>query len=199
MATAANPQQYQNPSWGAPWNNQSWNNQPWTQPPFWHQSGLGRPLAIAGIVFLLAAGHIGRMLFWPLGLAALIFMVASGRFGCRGRRRWAQGPAQGSNGQNPNGQPSGGWQSSPPWSGWAPWANWCGGGNHAPTPPTSGNHAFDEYRAETLRRLEDEQTEFSSFLERLRFAKDKAEFDQFMAERRQTPRPPAVPDEPAHG
>jgi hypothetical protein len=50
--------------------------------------------------------------------------------------------------------------------------------------PSSGNHAFDEYRTETLRRLEDEQREFKEFLERLRFAKDKTEFDQFMAERR---------------
>ena len=51
-------------------------------------------------------------------------------------------------------------------------------------PPTSGNRAFDDYRAETLRRLEDEQREFKDFLDRLRFAKDKNEFDQFMAERR---------------
>ena len=51
-------------------------------------------------------------------------------------------------------------------------------------PPTSGNRAFDEYRAETLRRLEEEQREFQEFLDRLRKAKDKAEFDQFMAERR---------------
>ena len=51
-------------------------------------------------------------------------------------------------------------------------------------PPTSGNRAFDEYRAETLRRLEDEQREFQDFLEQLRRAKDKAEFDQFMASRR---------------
>ena len=50
--------------------------------------------------------------------------------------------------------------------------------------PSSGNHAFDEYRTETLRRLEDEQREFKEFLERLRFARDKTEFDQFMAERR---------------
>ena len=49
---------------------------------------------------------------------------------------------------------------------------------------SSGNRAFDEYRTETLRRLEDEQREFLEFLERLRHAKDKAEFDQFMAERR---------------
>jgi len=47
-----------------------------------------------------------------------------------------------------------------------------------------------------LRRLEEEQKDFSSFLERLRFAKDKAEFDQFMADRR--PRPPAPPEEPPH-
>ena len=48
----------------------------------------------------------------------------------------------------------------------------------------SGNRAFDEYRADTLRRLEDEQREFMEFLDRLRHAKDKGEFDQFMAERR---------------
>jgi hypothetical protein len=54
-------------------------------------------------------------------------------------------------------------------------------------PPTSGNRAFDEYRSETLRRLEDEQREFKDFLGRLRFAKDRAEFDQFMAERRNRP------------
>ena len=54
-------------------------------------------------------------------------------------------------------------------------------------PASSGNRAFDDYRAETLRRLEDEQQEFKDFLGRLRFAKDRAEFDQFMAERRQRP------------
>jgi predicted CopG family antitoxin len=48
---------------------------------------------------------------------------------------------------------------------------------------TSGNSAFDAYKAETLRRLEDEQEAFSEFLRRLREAKDKAEFDQFMDDR----------------
>ena len=48
---------------------------------------------------------------------------------------------------------------------------------------STGNRAFDDYREETLRRLEEEATEFQSFLQRLRHAKDKAEFDQFMAER----------------
>jgi len=58
-------------------------------------------------------------------------------------------------------------------------------------PRSSGNRAFDEYRAETLRRLEEEQREFREFLSRLRMAKDKAEFDQFMAERRNRPGPSA--------
>jgi hypothetical protein len=53
--------------------------------------------------------------------------------------------------------------------------------------PSSGNRAFDDYRADTLRRLEEEQREFREFLDRLRFAKDKTEFDQFMAERRNRP------------
>lgn len=47
----------------------------------------------------------------------------------------------------------------------------------------SGNSAFDAYKAETLRRLEDEQHNFEEFLKRLREAKDKAEFDQFMEDR----------------
>lgn len=48
----------------------------------------------------------------------------------------------------------------------------------------TGSPAFDAYRAETIARLEEERQAFESFLERLRAAKDKAEFEQFMAERR---------------
>ena len=53
----------------------------------------------------------------------------------------------------------------------------------------TGNSAFDAYKADTLRRLEEEQHNFEAFLERLREAKDKAEFDQFMDDRakRDTP------------
>ncbi|MFV0475046.1 MAG: DUF2852 domain-containing protein [Pikeienuella sp.] len=47
----------------------------------------------------------------------------------------------------------------------------------------TGNEAFDEYREETLRRLEEERSAFVGFLDKLRRAKDKAEFDQFMADR----------------
>lgn len=54
-----------------------------------------------------------------------------------------------------------------------------GFGMHA----TSGNSAFDAYKADTLKRLEDEQQAFEDFLRRLREAKDKTEFDAFMDDR----------------
>jgi hypothetical protein len=54
----------------------------------------------------------------------------------------------------------------------------------AAAPPASGNRAFDAYRAETLKRLEEEQRSFREYLERLRQAKDRAELEQFMQERR---------------
>ena len=41
-----------------------------------------------------------------------------------------------------------------------------------------------------MRRLEEEQREFKDFLERLRHAQDKAEFDQFMTDRRSRPASP---------
>ncbi|MEL7257640.1 MAG: DUF2852 domain-containing protein [Pseudomonadota bacterium] len=47
----------------------------------------------------------------------------------------------------------------------------------------TGNTAFDAYREETLQRLEEEQQNFEAFLKRLRDARDKAEFDQFIEER----------------
>lgn len=53
---------------------------------------------------------------------------------------------------------------------------------------SSGNAAFDAYKTEILRRLEDEQENFEAFLKRLRDAKDKAEFDQFMDDRAKTNR-----------
>ena len=60
-------------------------------------------------------------------------------------------------------------------------------------PPSSGNRAFDEYRTETLQRLEEEQVEFKNFLDRLRHAKDKEEFDAFMNQHKQ--RPPTPPSD----
>ena len=68
---------------------------------------------------------------------------------------------------------------------------------HHPAPWTrhgamrsSGNAAFDAYKSETLRRLEEEQAAFEAFLQRLREAKDKSEFDNFMEDRARAARAP---------
>ena len=60
----------------------------------------------------------------------------------------------------------------------------CGPGKrHHFTRHSSGNVAFDAYKEDTLKRLESEQQAFQEFLDRLRAAKDKSEFDQFMDDR----------------
>ncbi len=65
----------------------------------------------------------------------------------------------------------------------------------------TGNHAFDEYREETLKRLEEEAEAFQSFLDRLRMAKDRTEFEHFMAERRNRQNEPGTsgqsPEQPS--
>jgi hypothetical protein len=125
---------------------------------------IGRPAWIALMV-------LGFIVWWPIGLAILGFLLWSRRMGCghRGdwgawkRERWGRF-ARARGGWHPGMDRHGGW--------------------------SSGNGAFDAYRQETLSRLEDEQREFTEYLENLRKAKDKAEFDQFMAERRNRPQTP---------
>lgn len=117
----------------------------------------GRPAWIALMV-------LGFIVFWPIGLGILAYMLWSGRMGCArhgGLSRWQQRMADKWERRHGSG-----------WSG--PQRAW-----------STGNRAFDEYREATLRRLEDESREFREFLERLRMAKDRSEFDQFMAERRE--------------
>lgn len=65
--------------------------------------------------------------------------------------------------------------------------------NSAPMP----NGAFEEYRQQTLRQLQDEERAFRDFLFRLRMSRDRAEFDQFMSERRDGVRPGADSQQPA--
>ena len=48
----------------------------------------------------------------------------------------------------------------------------------------SGNAAFDEHRTEMLAKLEAEQREFAKFVDDVRKAKDKSEFDAFMTKRK---------------
>ena len=104
---------------------------------------------------------VSFLIWWPLGLIVLGFLVGSGRLA----RFTGCGARQWQRHAQGN---FSGWRSS----------------------RSSGNWAFDEYRTETLRRLEEEQREFKEFLDRLRHAKDKAEFDQFMAERGRRPQGP---------
>jgi hypothetical protein len=118
------------------------------------------------------------ILFWPMGLALLAFLIWSGRMGCGKHRmagRWYRGDSE--RGRDERTRDEASW--------WPPRRE-----------RSSGNWAFDDYRAETLKRLEEEQREFHQFLDRLRHAKDKAEFDQFMADRSR-PQPPAESTQPA--
>jgi hypothetical protein len=130
----------------------------------------GKPAWIALMV-------LGFMVWWPVGLVILAFTIGSGRMGCgyHGQDRWQH--------KMERMQRKMDWMRSR-MGGTAPSGGFWG------SAPTSGNRAFDEYRNETLKRLEDEQREFREFLERLRFAKDKTEFDAFMNERRDRPEAP---------
>ncbi len=124
---------------------------------------LGRP---AWILMLI----LGFMWWWPVGLMILAYIIGSGRMGCgyqgdRWQRKMERLQEKMDRMRGPGDVRR----------------DWFG------CQRSSGNRAFDEYRTETLRRLEDEQREFRDFLERLRQAKDKSEFDQFMAERRNRP------------
>jgi hypothetical protein len=118
---------------------------------------------------------LGFIFWWPLGLALLFFTIWSRNMGCghgwQGKMERMQSKMERKMDRMRSRM----------------------GGQHGYA-PSSGNRAFDDYRADTLRRLEDEQMQFKDFLDRLRHAKDKAEFDQFMNERRNRPAP--GPDQP---
>jgi hypothetical protein len=153
----------------------------------------GKPAWIAAVV-------VSFVMCWPLGLVLLGFLIGSGRvMGCWTNHtgdRWQRRMQRGFD-RLQRGAERMQWGAERMHEAAERWRE-----RYQPEAPAnfgsgpSGNRAFDEYRAETLRRLEDEQREFLGFLERLRHAKDKAEFDQFMAERRQYPgNPPAPPSQ----
>jgi hypothetical protein len=54
-------------------------------------------------------------------------------------------------------------------------------------PASTGNAAFDAYKAETLKRLEEEEVAFAAYIQKLRDSRDREEFERFLAERRQNP------------
>ena len=135
-----------------------------------HLDDIGKPAWIGLTI-------VSFIVFWPLGLVVLGYLIGSGRMAC-----WAH-----SNGDRWQRRMERMQQRMERMQAAA--EQWTGRGFRG----SSGNRAFDEYRDETLRRLEEEQREFKAFLDRLRHAKDKVEFDQFMAEHRrpqgETPQP----------
>ena len=96
---------------------------------------------------------LGFVIFWPIGLALLAYMIWSKRMFGKSCNR------DGQNGHHLSRH------------------------HYRAAMRPSGNSAFDAYKADTLRRLEEEQSNFEAFLGRLREAKDKAEFDNFMEDR----------------
>jgi Protein of unknown function (DUF2852) len=122
---------------------------------------------------MVIATILGFLIWWPIGLAFLFFTLRSTNMGCWSHSdRW----------QNKMERMQGKMERM---------RDRMERGGFGFGPPSSGNRAFDEYRMDTLRRLEEEQIEFKDFLNRLRHAKDKEEFDQFMAQHRQRPTPPS--------
>jgi hypothetical protein len=138
---------------------------------------------------------LGFLWWWPIGLLLLALFVGRGKFGCRRHLSYA--------GDTPM---FGRDHSQDRWEhkmtrlqekmdkvrdrmDRVRGGDWFGAS-------TSGNRAFDDYREETLKRLEEEQREFKDFLARLRFARDRAEFDQFMTERRGRPSEPNTQGQP---
>ena len=102
----------------------------------------------------------GFIIFWPIGLALLAYLIWSKRMFSKHPDHESRRGNCGNRDMNRDR-----WQSA------------------RTAMRASGNGAFDAYKSETLRRLEEEQHAFEEFLARLRHAKDKTEFDAFMDDR----------------
>lgn len=105
--------------------------------------------------FEIAVMVLGFIVFWPLGLAILLWILW--------KKRHGEDIAM---------------------------PHWMSNFTSPAAPRSSGNRAFEEWKAAELARLEEErrklfeaQREFEEFLEQLKHAKDKEEFDRFMASR----------------
>ena len=109
----------------------------------------------------IAAMILGFIFFWPVGLALVAYITVT--------NRWSRSMSNSHTCMSRRSQ------------------SWSMPTTHRP----SGNAAFDAYKSDTLKRLEDEQDAFEAFLQRLRDAKDKSEFDTFMDDRARGTRPAA--------
>jgi hypothetical protein len=105
---------------------------------------------------------IGFAVFWPLGLAMLAWIIWGDQIGAKAEE--LKGQFRSFQERAPN----------------------FGSAAHGFRGRT-GNAAFDEYREQELKRLDEERrkldamrAEFESFLQELRRVKDQEEFDRFM-------------------
>ena len=101
----------------------------------------------------IAAMVVSFIFFWPVGLALLAYMIWSKRMFSKSCSGRGRSQSRGSR------------------------------HDYHSSYGSSGNTAFDSYKSEMLHRLETEQDAFETFLQRLRDAKDKSEFDMFMDDR----------------
>ncbi|HEY1941334.1 MAG TPA: DUF2852 domain-containing protein [Roseiarcus sp.] len=122
--------------------------------------------------FELVAMILGFIVFWPIGLAILAYKFWQRKNG----------------GEDLQGFMAGKWREARSAMATGPWS---GPRGMHPWRPTSGNAAFDEWREAELARLEEErrkleaaQREFGEYLDNVRKAKDREEFERFMNERR---------------
>ena len=120
------------------------------------------PLTIALMV-------LGFMLWWPVGLAVLAYIIWGEKFGGSSEKAEA-------------------WMSKS--KAWCRDQNYRHHGHNGNWRNSSGNAAFDDYRAEQLKRLDEERKRldeeinaFHEHMRNLRMARDREEFDRFMRDR----------------
>ncbi|MDE3175506.1 MAG: DUF2852 domain-containing protein [Pseudomonadota bacterium] len=126
----------------------------------------------------LIAMVLGFMVFWPIGLAILGFKYWQRKTGGADLQTVATGAFRNAR------SAMGGFQTAAPRN-WGQ-QNWARGFT-----ASTGNAAFDEWKSAELarleaerRRLEDAHREFADWLDNVRKAKDREEFERFMSERR---------------
>ena len=113
---------------------------------------------------------VGFVLWWPLGLGVLAYIVWGEYFGgsADSAERWVNKRKQ-----------------------WAQDLKHRSHQHHGGFGQASGNAAFDAYREEQLKRLDEERRrldedirEFQDYMRNLHMARDREEFDRFMADRK---------------
>jgi hypothetical protein len=123
---------------------------------------------------------LGFIVYWPIGLGILVWKLWQKKSGYEGdivsfgREKWEK---------------ANNWSFACGSGRWGSRARAWGGSGFGMG--STGNRAFDDWRAAELARLEEErqklveaEREFGEFIENLRRARDREEFDRFMNDRR---------------